>query len=347
MNLILTGDWHLTDNPNDEYRWGLFSYLRAQIAELDMGVKILFILGDLTEKKDYHSAKLVNRLVAELVMTYRAGLTGIVILRGNHGGLGEVEFFEFLKWFPYIQVHVKPVIERFGMTKIALLPHTRNPKEDWATIEFSEAHYVFTHVTVSGAKSESDFSLGGDNNAEFLKTLKVGLNTGLPRIYSGDVHVPQKIGELEYVGAPYPIRFGDRFKGRIIVLGNKGRTEWHYPTIKKAKLQISSVEELNKAWLKKGDQLKVELVLPREDRHRWHQFKAEVSVWCDRKGVLLEGAELMGEPTKRLNIAGRSAPVIETHTPETVLREYSRINRLSENKEKTGRRLLRIAQDKQ
>jgi UDP-2,3-diacylglucosamine pyrophosphatase LpxH len=57
MKAIITSDLHLTDRPQDEYRWGIFPWLVNQSKELE--VENLFILGDLTDFKDKHSAKII------------------------------------------------------------------------------------------------------------------------------------------------------------------------------------------------------------------------------------------------------------------------------------------------
>lgn len=344
---ILLSDLHLTDNPDDEYRWKVFPFLRDKISALGLELKVLFILGDLCQNKDRHSAVLVNRVVENIVGLYRAGLNRIVILTGNHDGVGGAAYFEFLKWFPYITMVTKPCIEQIGLSSIALLPHTKTPEQDWKSIHFRGLHYVFAHATVKGAKSETGYALPGEGGIlESLTRMKLGITAGPSRVWSGDVHVPQKIGQLEYVGAPYPIRFGDSYKGRIVLLDNHKQTDWHMPTIKKASVSISDVSELDKAWLKAGDQLKVELVLPREDRHAWHQQRDKIAAWCQQKGVGLYGVELQGQPRVGLNLKSREAIVAPTLVhPDQALSSYIKKTPASRPAEEVGLRLLRKAQD--
>ena len=58
---LLVSDLHLTDNPRDEYRWGIFGQIDSVIQTYQPSC--LVILGDLTDKKDNHSSELVNRLL--------------------------------------------------------------------------------------------------------------------------------------------------------------------------------------------------------------------------------------------------------------------------------------------
>lgn len=309
--MILTADWHLTDNPDDEYRWGLFPWLKAKIRE-KYGERnypgepvhfptscSLIVLGDISEHKDRHSARFVNRMVKEMVGLYRETGVMIYILKANHDGL-EQPFFEFLKHFSFIRYITEPGLVNIGLKRCMFLPYTKRPQHDWKNLNFSRAHFVFAHITVSGAKSETDFVLEGSEGAEFLKDLRLGRITGEARVFSGDVHVPQKVGAVHYVGAPYPVRFGDSFRGRVLWLGRRGSEDWHYPTIKKAKVQIRSVSDLDRAWLRRNDQVKVEIVLPKEERHDWQKHREEVAQWCEQKGVVLRGVELRAESKLRL-----------------------------------------------
>ncbi|HWY34909.1 MAG TPA: hypothetical protein VNX68_09695, partial [Nitrosopumilaceae archaeon] len=61
MSILITSDLHLTDKDRDEYRWGLFPWLKQQI--ISYKPTTLLFLGDTTDAKDRHSAKLTNRIV--------------------------------------------------------------------------------------------------------------------------------------------------------------------------------------------------------------------------------------------------------------------------------------------
>lgn len=338
---IITTDLHLTANPDDEYRWGLFQFLATKIRELPIDVKILFILGDLTQDKDNHSAELVNRVVNSLVGLYRGtGLHEIVILRGNHDGLGTVAYFDFLNRFPFIKVITAPTMYRLSLTsKVLLLPHSRNPTSDWATVEFGEVKKAYMHATITGSKSESGYTLQGDG-ADWLSKL------GHLEILSGDVHVPQKIGNVEYVGAPYPIRFGDHFKGRILHLDGKKREEWNYPTIKKAKAVVYPLPQGGHRWendlneqLKPDDQLKIEFVLSKEELHEWHKRKKQLEAYCLEMGFKLHGIELRSKPVLKLKGSSEETaqPVI-SHTQ--AFNRYLKHTKPSIGTKKVGEEIL-------
>jgi hypothetical protein len=349
MDQVLTADWHLTDDPYDEYRWGLIPWLCGQLrSKLAGGVRDLYILGDICEKKDRHSERLVNRVVDSIVSLYRQGnVHRIVILGANHDGL-DLPFFRFLGYLPYVRYITAPEILQTCGKRIGLLPYTKRPEHDWKGFDFESCHYIYTHVTVSGAKAETGITLEGQASFDVLKSLRLARITGESRVFSGDVHVPQRVGAVEYVGAPYPVRFGDRFKSRVVHLSRVGRQEdWHYPTIRKIKISATGLDSLKRAWLRRGDQLRVELLLGRAERHEYHKRAEQIQKYCEEKGVVLRGIELMGAPTLRLRdrkdgqVPSQSRPALSNRAAVAL---YAHRNNAEPETIEEGTRLLRIAQ---
>jgi len=212
MKLIVTSDLHLTDKPEDEYRFDFIKYLTNMI--IKRKIDYLFILGDLTDEKDRHSAKLTNRIVSNFFCI--ADNCNIVILKGNHDYYTpEWPFFYFLQEHENIDfisnspIHIK-IDEN---TNCLALPHTRTPETDWKDLDTSKADYVFLHQTIEGSQSSNGFKLNGLS----LNFLKTKYHNG-QKWFSGDVHVPQKRGFVEYVGSPYHVHFGDNFKARHILI---------------------------------------------------------------------------------------------------------------------------------
>ena len=96
MNSLVTGDWHFSDNPRDDYRHAYMKKLMRLIKRKK--VNNLIVLGDLTEEKDRHSAWLVNQVV--LHFAELSQLCKIYILRGNHDYVDpDTPFFSFLGHF--------------------------------------------------------------------------------------------------------------------------------------------------------------------------------------------------------------------------------------------------------
>lgn len=283
MRVLITADLHLTNRPLDEYRWEFFQWLSIQ--EFDA----LLILGDLVDEKDCHPSGLVNRVVAELT-----GLANdereIHILMGNHDySLENSPFFEFLKYYPNIYYHSVPEIWEIGNRRWAFYPHSHDPEKYMDRMlhgSDAEVDVTLCHQVFDGALSERGADLNG---------WKVGRLTGAGKVLAGDVHVPQVLGDVEYVGAPYPIHFGDTYKPQVIIYD--GRTDsWLYkhPTsIHKLVLEISNPSqiELKPGW-EPGDQVKVVLKISRADFGCWETYRKQVKQICKRNDLVLCGIEL-------------------------------------------------------
>ena len=196
--LLLTGDWHLSDNPRDAYRYGAVEQIRKLIREHN--VDDLFILGDLTDHASGHSPAFTNRVV-ELFAGLGA-ITHVHILRGNHDAADpSVPFFRFLNCVPGCRYLTEVTGWETEGHRVLLVPNGMFPQR------LPDCDMVFAHETFAGAKAEHGTTLNG---------LRLPLVSG--PIFSGDIHVPQRQGMVTYVGAPALMRFGDTYKPRVLLM---------------------------------------------------------------------------------------------------------------------------------
>lgn len=315
MTSLAVSDLHLTDRPSDAYRWDLFRQLQDIVQE--RAVEELFILGDLTEFKDYHSSVLVNRLVGALcgLLTY-PGLKAIHILKGNHDGLGpDTPYFGFLQQLPRCHFYVQP-------TKVGsrlFLPHTRDPDKDWARVFFGDVAQVFFHGTVTGACSETGAKLSGIS-LDWFKRCPPGT-----LVLAGDIHQPQKVGPVQYVGAPYPVRYGDEFEPRALLFGGRVKGVQSVPleAPRKVTLRVQASGEIDGPALKAGDFVRVVLSLREAELGQFHELRAAVSAAAKEAGATLQNVQLdrvvedkPEGPLFRIKSVARS--------PEDELRAYCR-----------------------
>lgn len=279
---IICSDLHLTANPADEYRWGLFSWLAQQGASYD--AKSIAILGDLTDAKDYHSADLVNNVVRHL--TVLSWLFDVRILMGNHDYLkGGHAYFQFLNELPRVRFFTKPTDTGDEGEMCLWLPHSKNPGADWKTIDMTHFRYIFMHQTIKGAKASNGQLMDGESLPDL---------SNLGKIYSGDIHVPQVIGPIEYVGSPYHVHFGDRFRPRCILLREDGSTkDLRFPTINRITVDVESVADLASERLHAGDQVKVRAHLQRSELHDWLAIRRALAKVLEEKQVSCHGIELI------------------------------------------------------
>lgn len=322
---LLVGDLHLTTNPRDEYRWDIFSIITDTVGKFDCS-EIIF-LGDLTDAGDRHSAELVNR-IADEVNLLRGHVAAIHAIRGNHDGNNpQRPYFYWLRHLSGVYFYAQPG-ELSGHHRWLALPHSRNPLAEWQKIDQQQYDVAFAHVTVRGAESENKQELESEIGCSWFA--KRGL-----RVYAGDVHVPQKIGPVVYVGAPYPIHFGDDFEPRLLVLDGKKEQSVPVPQLmRRLLLDVSQPDELE-PMLRENDQLKVRLHLSVEDLHLWHAQRKAIQTLAKVAGVDLVSVELIreGEMQKTQKVQARSQ--------KQILQEYWQRSGLTDKKLlELGQRLI-------
>ncbi len=306
-----TGDIHLTDDPRDEYRWRIFKFLKKAAERL--GIRHFVILGDLTDKKDKHSGKLVNRVVDAL-----NSLPGqVMVLKGNHDydADPDVPFFRFLGpsvGDPNAKLlfFTQPSVQSFGtvplgFTKCFFVPHVRKTEgHEWPKVP-EGTRFVFMHQTFDGAEVENGTTLPG------LPTNLLDLPDGC-EIVSGDIHVPQRLKGITYAGAPHPVRFGDTFQPRVLHFDGTKLLSIPRSTIRKESITISTAEDLDALDLREGDQVKVTLRLRRRDFPDWPKTREQVIKWASQKGIALAGCRVEERKSKeQVEAEATSGPSVQ------------------------------------
>lgn len=261
MKALIITDLHLTDSPKDKYRFDIFKQAKKKLVELE--ADWLFILGDITDKKDNHSAWLTNLITSGLTML--AQVRPVLILMGNHDYFADptTPFFKFVNAIEGVAMCTEHKLVKFeDGTELFFVPHIRE-KSDWDKVEVPNGRkpaYAFIHQPVTGAISESGQRLDGYS----LRPIK---SWGCP-VIAGDIHHPHKVGPVTYVGPPYHIRFGDDYEPRGLFLdtATKKQKSIYFDFPKKHSLAVTSVEELaNNSKLRPNDIVKLEITLSREE----------------------------------------------------------------------------------
>ncbi|KKN90067.1 hypothetical protein LCGC14_0231800 [marine sediment metagenome] len=334
--MLITGDLHLSSRARDDYRFELFPWLLKQCDKLNASTIIL--LGDLTDEKDKHSSYLVNRIMREICSLTDKEIN-LFLLKGNHDYVDQDNpFFRFVSSVPRVRFINKPEFHDLEYEELGwFLPHTSCPEEDWKDLDFENVEYVFLHQTISGAIASNGKQLEGTSE-DIFKGVK-------SKIYSGDIHVPQKIGKIEYVGSPYQIRFGDNFEPRVIHIDEYGEThDIHFPTIKKHTVSIKDPEKLwDMKQLVEGDQVKVRMLLPRSSFVEWRSLKRRVEEICSEMGLDLYTVELEEMVRNKLKAKGepkKSDRDMVISDPVDILKAYCEREEVGSDVLKAGLRLL-------
>lgn len=211
----------------------------------------------------------------------------VLILAGNHDWLRRGhEFFKFLDGMPNVRFITEPWEDDDLKGEPAMfLPHSKDPAGDWSKFDLSHYSYVFMHQTIKGAVASNGQRMDGENLPDLSAAGKV---------WSGDIHVPQVLGAVEYVGSPYAVHFGDKFKPRVVLLERVGAkpVDLHFETICRLAVKASNLADLKRQRLREGDQVKVSIELDESEKHDWSQIKREAAVYLRSRGVVVAGLDL-------------------------------------------------------
>lgn len=335
---LLTADLHMVADPACEYRWKLWPWLRKTAKE--ERAKTICILGDMVDRKDNHPSILVNRLCDELKKTRDETGAEIIVTAGNHDWLkdGE-EFFRFLRHFDGITYVTEPWEHPDVKGSLAMfLPFTKDPAKDWKTLTaLDQFEYVFMHQTIKGSLASNGQRMqDGDTLPDIFD--------GVGKIYSGDIHVPQIIGGIEYVGSPYHVHFGDNFLPRVVLLENNGRPiDLHVPDMpRRVTLQARSLKELASATkgLETADQVKIRLELTPEQRHEWSRLRRDALDLVRWVGLQPHGIELVAVGGDGRRITHDRAARLSLLNPQDAVMRYVEDEELGGDALEVGMRLL-------
>jgi hypothetical protein len=236
----------------------------------------------------------VNAIVDRLVSL--ADVVPVRILMGNHdGSTADRPFWAFLDQLQNIDYYTKltPSTLRHRVANALMVPYGQENE----LVRYLDAHdfipftVVFMHATVNGARSENGTKLETPLRSRFLPSGFKG------KVWSGDVHVPQIIGDVEYIGCPYHIRYGDSFEPRTVIYDvavNRIAATLRYedaPRLLTVKVPFG--EELDWSQFAEHDRVKLSAeidcdVLPQD----WQAYVARVRGDFAARGVELSGASL-------------------------------------------------------
>lgn len=314
MLLLLTTDLHLTARPEHAYRLAYLEWLVPVVKDNNVGAVV--ICGDLSDAKDHHPGSLVNDVVDRLSVLQDAA--PIHILYGNHDGPSpDRPFWRFLGNVANdINYYTAFTTTQLGEARTLMVPWGAEKQllEHLAHLDAGEL--IFMHVTANGARVENGTTMTSSFPSVFLKK---HVQT---RVFSGDIHVPQICGQIEYIGCPYHIHYGDGYEPRTLIYNtDSGQvTTLRY----KAAPQLLTVRveglpsNIEVKDVKEGDRLKLVVntdteILPQD----WQRFVAQARSQFDLVGIQLTSAIL----ERHGRVASIEAPSAK-RSDEAIVRTY-------------------------
>ena len=341
--MLLISDLHFTDKAADAYRFEIFDWVRRHYKRTRD--KNLLILGDLTDSKDHHSAALVNRIVNGLLMLTDLGME-VFVLKGNHDYIDPLTpYFKFIDNFEYVTYITSPKAMLIEGNVCLFLPHSRNPIEDWKKSKLvreytTSAEYVFMHESVLGSVTSSGYEMEVGLPPSYFKKF-----TG--EVISGDIHCPQTIGPVTYVGTPYSIRYNDHYRGRALQILPDALVKELYPDIRgRWTVDVDSVRGFMDAIIELptnvGDQVKVRYQLANVDRIHWDDIKKKLYMACKNLHVEIATVQIMRP--ERFPLRGRKRnelkEALQTLAPGEVVSRFSKQHGIDKARQRAGRKIV-------
>ena len=213
---------------------------------------------------------------------------------------------------------------------LLLMPWQADPQAAFMANRTPHLRAVFMHQPVNGAVGEHGMKMKVENTPIFPRSLKV---------YSGDIHTPQKVGVVEYVGAPHPIDFGDDYPCRMLRLNTEYEIvraiTLHPP--KKHMLRVRNLKELEQTKTEPGDQARIEFHVAADRIEQWAVEQEGIAQWAaDRKirvasvETIIDAQTSMGTP---------QTPIFDADPTET-LSAFCTSESLADNIADAGKQLL-------
>lgn len=196
--IILTADLHIQDGLYCQVGLDYLDYL-SEFA-LSNGINKIAFLGDLLDKSSRIKNDMFVPLFKKIDQMKETGLEMWFIF-GNHDITSTVTNSSILEVFEKYG-HLVNSIQTYelGNYTINMSPFTKDP----ALVPTVNADYLFTHLNIMG------FDLGGGRIAgEEQQAFPVSMFSNYKMVFTGHYHKRQCIGNVQYIGAPYQLNFGD------------------------------------------------------------------------------------------------------------------------------------------
>ena len=216
------------------------------------------------------------------------------------------------------------------------MPFTASPAEDWANIDLNGFRAIFMHATVTGSRIQNGIVLENPSFPPLPPHVKV---------YSGDVHYPQRVGTVTYVGTPHPVIFGEDHQFRMLLLDEDDYRvveEIELAPPRKLILDVDlrdGIADLNALGVQPGDQVKLRLIGAPRLVDEMGQIEQHIAAWAQAEGITVAGTEVVIEA----GYAGDPRGLDLDQTPEAILRDFAQRENLADSVLAVGLELLQEA----
>lgn len=216
--IILTADLHIQEGLYCEVGLDYLDYLSEYA--MSNGINKIAFLGDLLDKSSRIKNDVFVPLFKKIESMKEQGFEMWFIF-GNHDITSTITNSSILEVFEKYG-HLVNSIQTYelGNYTINMSPFTKDP----SLVPTVNADYLFTHLNITG------FDLGGGRIAgEEQQAFPVSMFSNYKMVFTGHYHKRQRMENIQYIGAPYQLNFGDAGdynKGFEILNLDNGDTEF-------------------------------------------------------------------------------------------------------------------------
>lgn len=244
--IILTADLHFKDGlylqVGLDYLDYLFDYCYKN--KIDK----VAILGDLLDKAYKIRNEVFISLFKKIEQARDNGIEFYFLL-GNHDITSTLTNSSLLETFErFGHLINSPQTFDFDGVSINMVPYTK----DENLVLTVGADYLFTHLAIS------EFDYGGGRISEEAESFPISLFSNYKKVFTGHFHKRQEKQNIQYIGSPYQLNFGDMGdtnKGFVVFDIETGKEEFIKYTMAPKFIKFTYDElwnKLDKSELKEG-----------------------------------------------------------------------------------------------
>lgn len=158
------------------------------------------------------------------LMKQLAEVLPVHILIGNHDLYTEksldIHSVSWMKLIPNVTLYEKPTILTFDKATALMMPWVTSHTEEAQILNTFKANYVFCHSDLKGAKN--------NQTVEMKHGIDIDCFQKYQYVYSGHIHLRQKIKNFQFIGCPFHLDRNDKGdrKGISILDFETGKLEF-------------------------------------------------------------------------------------------------------------------------
>ncbi len=189
-------------------------------------IKDIVFGGDLFQDRQKIDVATYN-LTFDVLAKHCDGSINLWLLLGNH------DLWYYDKWdissvlpfsaLPGVSVISKPCTLEIANHQFDFIPYVRDPIDILKTLESSPAKVLIGHLAVHGAELNSLYHSLADvileHDGDMVK-VSTDLFKSWDKVFLGHYHGAQEMNNVEYIGSPLELNFGEAFQEKHLIIYN-------------------------------------------------------------------------------------------------------------------------------